>query len=472
MPRSLTMKYVLSLLVFLITPLLLAGFSFAEETRVVPTTQQQVQYSYAPIVKQVTPAVVNIYTRRVVRQQATLFNDPFVQNFFGSSMLPYRERVENSLGSGVIVDSSGLVMTNNHVVAGAADIKVVTADSREFAAKILYRDEKRDLAVLKLEGAGQNLPFLAFGDADNVQVGDVVLAIGNPFGVGQTVTSGIVSGLARTTVGISDYQFFIQTDAAINPGNSGGALVDMHGKLIGIPTAIFSRTGGSNGIGFAIPATMVQAVLQTAKKGGIANRGWLGATGQTVTFELSQSLGLDKAGGVLVNKVTAKSPADRADIREGDVLLSLNGHELHDVDTLKFRLATLSAGDVVDIRLWRNRSEKNIRVTLEKLAEIPARDETVLSGDQPLTGLRVMNINPAVAEEFNLSEESRGVIVTGVVDGSFAARFGLRAADRVLSVNGEAVTSVKQLQKLLQKNTTRWLIAVQRGAQTMQIRIN
>ena len=466
------MKCFLSVLVFLLTPLLLAGFSFAEETRVVPTTQQQVQYSYAPIVKRVTPAVVNIYTRRVVRQQATLFNDPFVQNFFGSSMLPYRERVENSLGSGVIVDSDGLVMTNNHVIAEAQDIKVVTAEGREFAAKVLYRDEKRDLAVLKLDGAGQHLPFLAFGDADNVQVGDVVLAIGNPFGVGQTVTSGIVSGLARTTVGISDYQFFIQTDAAINPGNSGGALVDMQGKLIGIPTAIFSRSGGSNGIGFAIPATMVEAVLQTGKKGGVANRAWLGATGQTVTFELAQSLGLDKAGGVLVNKVTAKSPADRADIREGDVLLSLNGHELHDVDTLKFRLATLSAGDDVKIRVLRAHEAQTIQVSLAKLPEIPPRDETVLEGNQPLTGLRVININPAVAEEFNLGEESVGVMVTGVVDNSFVARFGLQTGDRVLSINGEKVISVKQLQKLLRSKATRWLIAVQRAQQVLQIRIN
>jgi Do/DeqQ family serine protease len=466
------MKYVLSFIVFLITPLLLAGFSFAVEMRVVPTTQQQLQYSYAPIVKQVTPAVVNIYTRRVVRQQATLFNDPFIQNFFGNSMLPYRDRVENSLGSGVIVDNDGLVMTNNHVIAEAADIKVVTAEGSEFAAKILYRDEKRDLAVLKLEGAGQHLPFLPFGDADTVQVGDVVLAIGNPFGVGQTVTSGIVSGLARTTVGISDYQFFIQTDAAINPGNSGGALVDMQGKLIGIPTAIFSRSGGSNGIGFAIPATMVEAVLQTAKKGGIANRAWLGATGQTVTFELAQSLGLDKAGGVLVNKVSPKSPAGYVDIREGDVLLSLNGHVLHDVDTLKFRLATLSAGDVVKIHVLRARTAQTIQVALAKLPEMPPRDETVLEGDQPLTGLRVININPAVAEEFNLGEESVGVIVTGVVDNSFVARFGLRMGDRVLSINSEKVVSVKQLQKLLRSKARRWVIAVQRGQQVLQIRIN
>jgi serine protease Do len=387
-------------------------------------------------------------------------------------MLPYRDRVENSLGSGVIVDNDGLVMTNNHVIAEAADIKVVTAEGSEFAAKILYRDEKRDLAVLKLEGAGQHLPFLPFGDADTVQVGDVVLAIGNPFGVGQTVTSGIVSGLARTTVGISDYQFFIQTDAAINPGNSGGALVDMQGKLIGIPTAIFSRSGGSNGIGFAIPATMVEAVLQTAKKGGIANRAWLGATGQTVTFELAQSLGLDKAGGVLVNKVSPKSPAGYVDIREGDVLLSLNGHVLHDVDTLKFRLATLSAGDVVKIHVLRARTAQTIQVALAKLPEMPPRDETVLEGDQPLTGLRVININPAVAEEFNLGEESVGVIVTGVVDNSFVARFGLRMGDRVLSINSEKVVSVKQLQKLLRSKARRWVIAVQRGQQVLQIRIN
>ncbi len=229
------------------------------------------QLSFAPVVKTTAPAVVNVYSKTLAAQdtQLGLFNDPFFRQFFGDrgNFRRPRKQVENSLGSGVIVDSSGLIVTNNHVIRGGTDIRVVLADKREFEAKLLLADERSDLAVLKIEVGEEELAALSFGDSDNLEVGDLVLAIGNPFGVGQTVTSGIVSALARTQVGISDYQFFIQTDAAINPGNSGGALVNMAGELVGINTAIFSRSGGSIGIGFSIPSNMVRTVVQSAESG-------------------------------------------------------------------------------------------------------------------------------------------------------------------------------------------------------------
>ncbi|MBX6368535.1 MAG: trypsin-like peptidase domain-containing protein, partial [Rhodospirillales bacterium] len=256
--------------------------SFAAD-RVLPDSREQIKLSFAPVVKRTAPAVVNVFSRRIVRRSGPppgLFNDPLFRRFFGDAIpfgLP-QERVQNSLGSGVLVARDGLIVTNNHVIDGADEIIVVLADRREFEAQIVRRDERTDLAVLKIDVGNEALPYLELGDSDSLEVGDLVLAIGNPFGVGQTVTSGIVSALARTQVGISDFRFFIQTDAAINPGNSGGALVDLDGKLVGINTAIYSRSGGSIGIGFAIPASMVRAVVAGAATGGRVVRPWLGAS--------------------------------------------------------------------------------------------------------------------------------------------------------------------------------------------------
>jgi S1-C subfamily serine protease len=257
----------------------------------VPQSRPEVQLSFAPIVKRTAPAVVNVYAKRIERQQESgLLADPFFRRFFGEdgNFGRPRERVANSLGSGVIVDATGYIVTNNHVIANGSDIRVVLSDRREFEAKLLLADERTDLAVLKIDAGDEELPILPLSDSDNLEVGDLVLAIGNPFGVGQTVTSGIVSALARTQVGITDYQFFIQTDAAINPGNSGGALVDMNGELVGINTAIFSRSGGSIGIGFSIPSNMVNTVVATAKSGSNKiKRPWLGVELQDVTPDVA-----------------------------------------------------------------------------------------------------------------------------------------------------------------------------------------
>ncbi|HRX40540.1 MAG TPA: trypsin-like peptidase domain-containing protein, partial [Parvularculaceae bacterium] len=273
--------------------------------RVAPQSMAEVHLSFAPIVEKTSPAVVNVFTRSTINRTT---GDPFFDRFFNVG-----PREQQSLGSGVIVSPDGVIVTNNHVIDGAQEIKVVFADRREFAAKKMFTDPQTDVAVLKIE-AGEALPFLEFGNSDALEVGDVVLAIGNPFGVGQTVTSGIVSALARTAVSISDYQFFIQTDAAINPGNSGGALVDINGNLIGINTAIYSRSGGSNGIGFAIPARLVQQVIRSAMNGGELKRPWIGASTDSVSADVARVLKLDRPAGAIVSEIWPGGPAAAAGI--------------------------------------------------------------------------------------------------------------------------------------------------------------
>src|SRR6187401_2099119 len=276
----------------------LPASAVAQERRV--PMQSELRLSYAPVVQQVAPAVVNVYAAKVVQNRNPLLDDPIFRRFFG---VPggLGNQVQRSLGSGVIVDAGGLIVTNNHVIEGADEVKVSLADKREFDASLVLKDPRTDLAILRIKDGRKRFPVLDFADSDALQVGDLVLAIGNPFGVGQTVTHGIVSALARTQVGVSDYQFFVQTDAAINPGNSGGALVDMTGKLVGINTAIFSRSGGSQGVGFAIPANMVKVVVASAKGGGTAvKRPWLGAKLQAITPEIAEGLGIKRAQGVLV----------------------------------------------------------------------------------------------------------------------------------------------------------------------------
>src|SRR6202163_2464716 len=282
------------------------------QQRQVPASSAQLQLSYAPVVQRVAPAVVNVYASHVVENQNPCMAYPFFRQFFGGGGMP-REMVQRSLGSGVLVDASGLIVTNYHVIEGASDVKIALADKREFAADVVLKDQRSDLAVLRIKGASERFPTLEFANSDELQVGDVVLAIGDPFGVGQTVTHGIVSALARSQVGTSDYQFFIQTDAAINPGNSGGPLVDLNGRLVGINSAIYSRSGGSNGIGFAIPANMVRVVVASAQGGGASvKRPWLGAKLQAVTPEIADGMGLKRPAGALIASAVQGGPASHA----------------------------------------------------------------------------------------------------------------------------------------------------------------
>ncbi|MEZ6013357.1 MAG: trypsin-like peptidase domain-containing protein, partial [Hyphomonas sp.] len=317
---------VVALLILAISPL-------AASAQRLPESQAQIDLTYAPLVKQASPAVVNVYSQKTVQTGPS----PMEMFLYGRAMP--QSRVQNSLGSGVIVRPDGVIITNNHVVEGADSFRVVLHDRREYPAELVLADERTDLAVLKIDTEGDPLPVLPFADTRASQVGDLVLAIGNPFGVGQTVTSGIISATARTDVGISDYSFFIQTDAAVNPGNSGGALINMKGELVGVNTAIFSRGGGSNGIGFAIPAEMVKRVVDAAMNDGTFVRPWLGLAAQTVSFDMAKAQGLSRPVGVMVTEVYDGGPADRAGLRRGDLVTAIDGREVFDEKGLKFLAA-------------------------------------------------------------------------------------------------------------------------------------
>ncbi len=447
--------------------LLLAGLPAAAQSPAVPTSRELIHLSFAPVVKKVAPAVVNVFSRRVVRTAegpAALFNDPLFRRFFGNRMpsgVP-RERVENSLGSGVILDAAGFVVTNHHVIKDAQEVLVVLPDRREFEAKIVLADEHADLAVLRIDAHGEKLPALQLGDSDALEVGDLVLAIGNPFGVGQTVTSGIVSGLART-IGANDFRSFIQTDAAINPGNSGGALVDLDGRVVGINAAIFSQSGGSIGIGFAIPASLVRGVLQAAVSGRKITRPWLGATGQGVTAEIAQSLSLPRPEGVLLNTVVPGGPAALAGLKPGDVVLEVEGHAIDDPEGLRFRIAIAAPDAPVRLTLWRAGQRREIVATLVPPPDLPARELTRLSGREPLSGAAIANLNPAFAEELGIDSAQRGVIVTALAEGGLAERLGIEPGDILVSLNKQPIESVAQLQRLLAAAGPPWVVTVKRG---------
>jgi serine protease Do len=440
--------------------------------RLTPQSREQISLSFAPVVKQAAPAVVNIYTKKRVREQAALsplLNDPFFRQFFGDRLPvgPSRERVQNSLGSGVILRADGLVVTNFHVIKGADEISVVLADRREFDAKLVRSDERVDLAVLKIDAGKEVLPVLPLIDSDQLQVGDLVLAIGNPFGVGQTVTQGIVSALARTNAGITDYNFFIQTDAAINPGNSGGALVTMDGRLAGINTAIYSRSGGSIGIGFAIPANMVRTVLSDdAARNGKIVRAWFGGSGQPVTPDVAASLGLSRPSGVLIAEVHPESPAAQAGIRAGDVITAFNGNEVPDPESLRFRIATQPIGETASFTLLRRGQTVTASAKLIAPPETPKREATLLKGQQPLAGATIANLSPALVEEMGIPGPSRGVILVDIVARSPAARVGFQPGDLLQQVNGTQIASVGDAVAALGRGQT-WRITIKRGDEVL-----
>ncbi len=470
------------LAVFLCLFLPLSGPVLAQSTgesgdKALPESRPQIELSFAPVVKQVAPAVVNIFSKRVVRQRAVspLFNDPFFKRFFGEDFgmlgVP-RERIQSSLGSGVIVSPDGLIVTNHHVIQGSDEITVVLADRREFAATLVLDDEQTDLAVLRIDAGASKLPNVEFRDSDDVEVGDLVLAIGNPFGVGQTVTSGIVSATARTQVGISDYSFFIQTDAAINPGNSGGALVTLDGKLLGINTAIFSRGGGSIGIGFAIPANMVRTVVASAVRGGEIVRAWSGLFGQDLSPDLAEGFGLPRPGGVVVSRIYPGGPADRASVRTGDIVLAVDGKQVDDGNSLRFRVATRELGTTAKLDVWRDRQRLSLDFPVVSAPETPPRNETALQGGHPLAGAVVANLSPALAEEMDLPGAWEGVIVTEIARGSTANRLRFKPGDILIAVNDHQATDVAGLAAELTRPATRWRISFSRGGQVRRVEFN
>ncbi len=444
--------------------------SAPEVMRELPESRAQVQLSYAPLVKQAAPAVVNVYAKRVVEQRSPIMADPFFRRFFGDGGFGMpRERVESSLGSGVIVRDDGVIVTNNHVIEGGDQFTVVLSDRREFSAELIVADEKTDLAVLQIDPGNEKLPALRFQESDGLEVGDIVLAIGNPFGVGQTVTSGIVSALARTQVGVSDFQSFIQTDAAINPGNSGGALITLDGGLVGINTAIFTRGGGSIGIGFAIPSEMVERVVNAAVTGGVVVRPWLGADTQRVTSEIAESIGLDRPRGVLVTRIHPKSPAAKAGIKKGDVITSLAGREIFDPEGMLYRIATQDVNATVGAQVRRRGALKDITLKLAPPPEDPPRNIQTVEGNNPVSGATIASLSPAFAEEIGASPWQSGVIITKIERRSIAAQLRMRPRDIILEVNGVKTPTVASLLTLLAEDRMTWDFVIRRNDRNISV---
>jgi Do/DeqQ family serine protease len=445
------------------------------QDRQVPQSRSQVQLSFAPVVENVAPAVVNIYTQKIVtaRQFAPLFNDPFFRRFFGDMQRQFegREREQhNSLGSGVIVESDGLIVTNRHVIEGADTIVVVLADKREFAAELVVADERTDLAFLRIDAGDERLPSVPLKDSDDVKVGDLVLAIGNPFGVGQTVTSGIVSALARSVGSNTELRSYIQTDAAINPGNSGGALVSIDGRLIGVNTAIFSKSGGSHGIGFAIPSNMVRATIAGLTPDGRLVRPWLGVYGQTVTADIAASLGMRRPQGVIVNQVHGKGSASTGNLKAGDIILAVNGHDVFSPDDVDFRIATSPVGSEAILRVLRGTDTIADRIILRPAPHVPASDETEISVRSPLAGAVVANLSPGLAEERGLNPFDDGVIIMAIRRGSPAGRLDFEPGDQVVAINGRETERVEDIvQALSSAQNTDWRIRIQRNGRTFDL---
>ena len=437
----------------------------------VPSSQAEIQMGFAPLVQQAAPAVVNIYAKRVVAVRSSPFaGDPFFEDLF-RDFGTVRPQVQNSLGSGVILSSDGIVVSNYHVVGEATDIRVVLADRREFSATVILGDEESDLALLQLEGA-VDLPALELRDSDGVEVGELVLAIGNPFGVGQTVSSGIVSGLARSgTASGTGRGYFIQTDAAINPGNSGGALIDVNGALIGVNTSILTRSGGSNGIGFAIPSNLVARFVEQAREGRTRfERPWAGMSGQSVDADIAASLGLDRPGGILISGLHPSSPFAESGLVPGDVVLSVDGQPVNTPAEMVFRMTVAGLGEVAQVTTQRGAEQSTVAVALRAAPDTPPRDRREMDQRTPLPGLVVLNVNPAVLAEFNLPLATEGVVVEN--PGPIGARLGIQPGDVILAINGAALTRTVQVSDALTSAVAARALSVdlRRGLQRLSLR--
>ncbi|MDP1554569.1 MAG: Do family serine endopeptidase [Hyphomonas sp.] len=431
-------------------------------TPVVPQSQDQIYLSFAPLVKSASPAVVNVYTAKTVKSRVT----PMEQLLYG---VPAQGSVQNSLGSGVIVGADGVVVTNNHVIQGADSFRVVLSDRREYPAELLLADERTDLAVLKIDIGDERLPTLKFADTRAVQVGDLVLAIGNPFGVGQTVTNGIISATARTDVGVSDYSFFLQTDAAVNPGNSCGALINTRGELVGVNTAIYSRTGGSVGIGFAIPSEMVKRVVDAAVNGGTFVRPWLGLAAQSVSFDIARTQGLDRPIGVIVTEVYPDGPAAKAGLRRGDLVTAIDGREVFDEKGLKFLAAVRNPGEQAKLTVLRAGNAQSIDVQVEPPPGATAADLVQIADASIFNGARVIELSPRLAEENGLDPFSKGsgIYVHSVTRGTISRNY-FKPGDIIRTVNGKSTKTVKDLESVLSKGGNSWEIEIERNGRTVK----
>lgn len=419
----------------------------------VPKQIEETSRAFSEIVKAVSPAVVNISSTKVVKRQPSPFDE------FFDFLYPFpdgrgKKWKEQSLGSGVIVSSDGYIVTNNHVIEQADEIKVILMDKKSFKAKVVGSDPKTDIAIIKIDAKG--LPMLPWGDSDKLQVGEFVLAIGNPFGLSHTVTMGIISAVGRADVGITDYENFIQTDAAINPGNSGGPLVNIKGELIGINTAIFSKTGGYQGIGFAVPSNMVRIVMDQLIKQGKVTRGWLGITIQELTPDIAQKFGLKQSEGALVSDVAKGSPAHRAGIMRGDIILELNGKKVRDVATLRNMVAQSRIGSQVEIKVLRHDKEITVRATIMELPAdlgdvVPSSSQNMDMSDNALSGITVMDLNAAIAKQLGIDRDEKGVVIVKVEHGSSAEDAGLRKGDVVQEIDRQRINSLNDFNKMASK---------------------
>ncbi|MCL6283585.1 trypsin-like peptidase domain-containing protein [Ruegeria sp. 2012CJ41-6] len=454
----------------LLTVLLLIPASVAlAETRV-PASQSEISLGFAPVVKQAAPAVVNIYAKIVRPGRANpFFSDPFFQDFFGRSFGEPQPRVQNSLGSGVILSEDGYVVSNYHVVGSATEIRVVTTDRREHSAQVVLGDKESDIAILRLSEA-TDLPFLSLRDSDHVEVGELVLAIGNPFGVGQTVSSGIVSGLARSGTATGNARgYFLQTDAPINPGNSGGALVDVNGDLIGINTSILTRSGGSNGIGFAIPANLVAEFLRQARQGAEAfQQPWAGMSGQPMTADIAESLGLDLPGGFVLSGLHPLSPFAKAGFRAGDVITHMDGQEVNSPPEMMFRMAVAGIGGSAMVIRYRGGASEQVEVAMHPAPDEPPAQETTLDDRTVLPGLTVARANPAVIAGLTLSVSTEGVVVLD--PGAYGNRAGIRRGDVVERINDREIISPADVQQALTDPGRRVRMVLNRRGQSVSLR--
>jgi serine protease Do len=426
--------------------------------KVAPRSEASAGRGYSAVVKRVVPAVVNISTSKVVKQQTGFEGDsedmprgmePFFRQFFGNDGHQFgapRERAEKALGSGVIISPEGYILTNNHVVDGATSVVVTLHDKREFKARVIGTDARTDIAVIKIDGG--NFPALTLGDSSKVEVGDIVLAIGNPFGVGQTVTSGIVSATGRGGLGIEQVEDFIQTDAPINPGNSGGALVDDEGHLIGINTAILAgNSGGNQGIGFAVPINMARSDMDQIIAHGKVEHGYIGILPQDVTPSLAKAFSAKDTNGALVGQVTPDSPASKSDLKRGDIIVAINGEPVGDANQLRMKIGMMAPNSTATFKVMRNGQPMNVSVTL---SEFPSKEERAgldkhgdnSSADKSLDGVSVENITPETAKELQLPSSTAGVVVSEVSPSSKAADAGLKPGDVIQQVNHQSVANV------------------------------
>jgi serine protease Do len=434
---------------------------------------------FAPVVKKVLPTVVNISSTKVVKtpteSEGQMPDDDFFRQFFGGSargprQMPQEQR-ERGLGSGVIVSPEGYILTNNHVVDGATDVKVTLSDKREFKARVVGADPKVDIAILKIDASG--LPSIVVGDSSKIQIGDYALAVGNPFGVGKTVTMGIVSATGRNNLGIEAYEDFIQTDAPINPGNSGGALINDRGELIGINTAIISHgSEGNQGIGFAVPVNLARTVMDEILKTGKVTRAYLGIVPQDVTPAIAKAFGVKEFTGALVGSVSADSPAQKSGLQNGDIILQLNGKPVEDANQLRMNISMMAPGTAAQLKVLRGGAERDMTATLGELPVEQAGVEKDSTGSpSELSGISVQNLNSNLAKQLGVPADAAGVVVTKVDPSSAAADAGLQRGDVIQEVNRKPIHNASDFEAAMRNSKDQTLLLVNRQGSTMYVAV-